>query len=157
VLQQIDTPAKLYSQPCNMFVAGFMGSPAMNFFNATLVSDQGTLWLKTDAFQLPIPPEQQAPYLPYKGQEVVFGIRPEHIHDPEFVPPGIRPEPVKATVTVTEMMGNEVIVYLSTVSGQEFVARVDPRSRLRVGQSTGVLFDVEHFHLFEKFTERTIT
>lgn len=157
VLQQMDIPQNLYNHPQNTFVAGFIGSPAMNFFEARLRNQEGNLYVTTDSFEFKIPPEQMKSYEPYQNQEVIFGIRPESIHDPDYVSPGIRPTLVKATVSMTEMMGNEVIVYLNTINHhQDFVARVDPRSRLVSGQSVSVVFDRSRFHLFDKRTEQLI-
>lgn len=155
VLQQVDTPETLYAAPKNMFVAGFIGSPAMNFFEVGLVEESGELCLKCDAFTLPIPARAHD-YRAYVGQRVVFGIRPEDIHDPAFMPPGITPAAVKGQVTVTEMMGNEVIVYFNTLDRQECVARVDRRSALREGQPIEAVFDLSSFHLFDPATETTI-
>jgi multiple sugar transport system ATP-binding protein len=95
-------------------------------------------------------------YRAYKDRPVIFGIRPEGIHDPNFIPPGITPSTVPATVTVTELMGNEVIVYLSPPEGREFVARVDRRSHVRIGESVNAIFDLDCFHLFDKQTEERL-
>lgn len=156
VLQQIDTPQNLYSSPKNMFVAGFIGSPAMNFFRAKLVGDMDNMHIKSDAFDLTIPVDRRSPYAAYLGREVIFGIRPEAIHDPQFVPPGITSGALKATVTVTEMMGNEIILYLNTGDRQEFVARVDRRSQLTIGSSVEMRVDLDGFHLFDPDTEAVI-
>ncbi|NET33741.1 MAG: ABC transporter ATP-binding protein [Cyanothece sp. SIO1E1] len=156
VLQQIDTPQNLYNHPKNVFVAGFMGSPAMNFFAAQLTSTEDELYITTDSFRLRVPSEQRQRYEPYQGQAVILGIRPETIHDPNYAPPGIQPALVHAKISVTELMGNEVILYLNTESNQEFVARVDPRSPMTVGQSVSVAFDMDNFHLFDQQTEQII-
>ncbi|MGF1499902.1 MAG: ABC transporter ATP-binding protein, partial [Elainellaceae cyanobacterium] len=156
VLQQIDTPHTLYTRPNNVFVAGFIGSPAMNFFQATLVEQEGELWVKTAGFQLKLPSEKRSPAAPYIGQPVIFGIRPESIYDPRYLPPGIQPAEVKGIVTVTEMMGNEIIVYLDGADGQEFIARVDPRSPMTVGESVTVAFDLFSVYLFDQHTEQLI-
>ncbi|RME90875.1 MAG: sn-glycerol-3-phosphate ABC transporter ATP-binding protein UgpC, partial [Anaerolineae bacterium] len=154
-LQQIDTPQNLYDYPANLFVAGFIGSPAMNFFPATLRREDGTLYVDTGDFSVPIPADRAAPYQSYEGKKVVFGIRPENVHDPAFLPPDIQAEKVEAKVDVTELMGNEIFVYL--VSGQHtFVARVDPRSSFRVGDRVQVAFDMSTFHIFDAETEKAI-
>ena len=157
VLQQVDTPHNLYSRPQNVFVAGFIGSPAMNFFEGALTGSEAELWVKNDTFQLKLPLDRIAPYLPYQNQPIIFGIRPEDIHDPNYVPPGIQAAPVKAKVSVTEMMGNEVIGHLTTDSHDEFVARVDRRSQMKVGESVEMVFDMDAFHIFDKQTEQLIT
>jgi multiple sugar transport system ATP-binding protein len=127
-LQQLDTPQNLYNQPANLFVAGFIGSPAMNFFPATIRSNGGL---------------------------VVVGIRPEDIHDLQFVPPNISAARLPAQVDVTELMGNEILLYLIT-GKNTFVARVDPRSQLRVGNRAEVALNMEKLHVFDAATEKAI-
>ncbi len=156
ILQQIDTPQNLYSFPKNMFVGGFIGSPAMNFFQATLVGDLDEMRIQSEAFDLLVPVQQRSLYAPYLGRQVVVGIRPEAIHDPQFVPPGITAGTLSATVTVTEMMGNEIILYLNTRDRQECVARVDRRSQLTVGSPVEMKVDLDGFHLFDPDTEAVI-
>lgn len=154
-LQQLDTPQNLYDRPENLFVAGFIGSPAMNFFNGKLVKDGDKLIVDTGDFAVPVPPERAKVYLPHTGKNIVFGIRPENIHDPDFIPPGIHAEKVAARVDVTELMGNEIFVYL--VSGQNtFIARVDPRSRFRIGDQVQIAFNMDNFHIFDADTEKAI-
>ena len=89
------------------------------------------------------------------GKQVVFGIRPEHIHDPEYLPPGIHSALVESKVDVTELMGNEVIVYLEN-HGKTFLARVDPRSKARVGNELSVAMNMDNMHLFDKESEKAI-
>lgn len=155
VLQQVDTPQNLYDKPGNVFVAGFIGSPAMNFFDATLVAQDGQVWIDTGAFRVRIPDDRVETYRPYVGKQVIFGIRPEDIHDVEFTPPGINPAIVEAEVDVTELMGSEVYLYLVT-GGKTFIARVDPRTRAHVGNRIGVALDTSKIHLFDKETEKAI-
>jgi multiple sugar transport system ATP-binding protein len=155
VLQQLDTPQNLYDYPNNLFVAGFIGSPAMNFFPGKLKKEGGKLIVDTGDFTVAIPASRSKPYESYAGKDVIFGIRPENIHDAEFVPPGIDPEKVAVKVDVTELMGNEIFLYL--VSGKNtFVARVDPRSKLRLGQQASVVFDMDAVHIFDAATEMAI-
>jgi multiple sugar transport system ATP-binding protein len=88
-------------------------------------------------------------------KRVIFGVRPENIHDEDFVPPNIDVEKVGIKVDVTELMGNEIFLHL--VSGKNtFVARVDPRSSLRVGQNAHVMFDMDNFHIFDAESEEAI-
>jgi multiple sugar transport system ATP-binding protein len=154
-LQQIDTPQVLYDKPGNLFVAGFIGSPAMNFFPGTLRKDAGKLCIDTGDFTVAIPASRAAPFENAVGKNIIFGIRPENIHDAEFAPHNIEGETVKVKVDVTELMGNEILLYL--VSGKNsFVARVDPRSKLRFGQEAPVIFDMGNFHIFDAETEEAI-
>jgi multiple sugar transport system ATP-binding protein len=155
VLQQLDTPQNLYDTPANLFVAGFIGSPAMNFFRAKLRKEDGKLLVDAGDFVVPIPAKKAKPFENHAGKDIVFGIRPENIHDVHYVPPGIDAEKVAVKVDVTELMGNEIFLYL--VSGKNtFVSRVDPRSQLRVGQQAEVAFDMDSFHVFDAATEAAI-
>lgn len=155
ILQQLDTPQNLYDRPNNLFVAGFIGSPAMNFFPATLTVSDGKVFVDTGDFKVRIPDALSAPYKSHDGKRVVFGIRPENIHDPEFAPVNIHGEKVSTKVDVTELMGNETLLYL--VNGKNiFIARVDPRSKRRVGDATEVIFDMDKLHIFDAETEEAI-
>ncbi len=154
-LQQIDTPQNLYDHPNNLFVAGFIGSPAMNFFPARLRKENDRLIVESDGFKVPLPADQVKIFEQYAGRDVVFGIRPENIHDINFTPPNIHVEKIDIKVDVTELMGNEIFLYL--VNGKNiFVARVDPRSKLRVGEQSQVVFDMDHFHIFDAQTEEAL-
>jgi multiple sugar transport system ATP-binding protein len=155
IMMQIDSPQKLYDQPDNVFVAGFIGSPAMNFFDVTLVEQDGDLYVDGGTFRLKLPPGKLQAAKPYAGKQVIFGTRPEDIHDREFIPPGIRAEPMTATVDVTELMGNEIFVYL--LSGQkQFISRMDPRTSAGVGKEMGVVVNMDNIHLFDRDTEEAI-
>src|SRR5512136_2445701 len=127
LLQQIDTPQNLYNHPGNVFTAGFIGSPSMNFFDVTLVDQDGRLFVDGGTFKLEVPEHKKATYLPHKGKQVIFGIRPENIFAAQYVAPGITPAGMKADVDVTELMGNEIFLYLLTAKKQ-FIARVDHRT-----------------------------
>jgi multiple sugar transport system ATP-binding protein len=155
ILQQIDTPQSLYDLPDNLFVAGFIGSPAMNFFNATLNKDDGKLFVDAGSFNMQIPENRNSVYMPYAGKKIIFGIRPEDIHNPEFAPPGITAQPVSSKVDVTELMGNEIFVYLKA-GEHNFVARVDPRSRYQIDEDVQVVFNMENMHIFDTETELAI-
>jgi multiple sugar transport system ATP-binding protein len=153
LLQQLDTPQELYDRPSNMFVAGFIGSPAMNFFPITLREEGDTLVADGGSFKVAIPEEKKSVYKPHVGKDMIFGIRPEDIINPEYAPPGIEAAPVDAKVDVTELMGNEIFVYL--VTGETtFVARVDPRSRYEIGQTANVVFNMKNFHIFDPTVDK---
>jgi multiple sugar transport system ATP-binding protein len=155
LLQQVDSPQVLYDTPTNIFVAGFIGSPAMNFLDSRLVERDGKLAVECRDFMLEIPEDKADTYRPYLGQEVIFGIRPEDTHDPGYAPPGIKRGLVETKVDVTELMGNEVIVYLVTEHTQ-FLGRFDPRTAARVGNTMSVAFDMDRMHIFDKQTERAV-
>jgi multiple sugar transport system ATP-binding protein len=154
-LQQIDTPFNLYHNPRNLFVAGFIGSPSMNFFDATMRQEGGSVLVDTGTFQLQVPAEQAEMYKDHLGQKVVFGIRPEDIHDVDYQPPGITPAVVEANVDVVEQMGNEMVVYLED-KGSNFISRMDPRTHARVGHRMGVVFNLDNMHLFDVDTKLSL-
>jgi multiple sugar transport system ATP-binding protein len=155
VLQQVGTPQELYDRPTNVFVAGFIGSPSMNFFEVTVSREKDETYLISDSFHIPVPLGVITQLEPYYGEKLVMGIRPENIHAPDYLPPGIAAVPVNATVDVTEMMGNEVFVYL--VSGKkQFLARLDPRVKAVPGQEMGVVFNLEGIHFFEPDTGKAL-
>ncbi len=155
VLQQVGAPQELYDRPQNMFVAGFIGSPAMNCFRATVKGDREDMQLDTGCFCVPVPASRVNDFLPYLGKEVIFGIRPENVHDQEYQPPNIEAAPVTAKVDVSELMGSEI--YLHLVTGDEMcLARVDPRTRARPGLEIQVVFDVGRIHAFDPETEQAI-
>jgi multiple sugar transport system ATP-binding protein len=155
LMMQMDSPQNLYDKPDNIFVAGFIGSPAMNFFDATLVEQDGNILVDTGTFRLKLPPEKAEAARPYTGKEVIFGVRPEDIHDHNFTPPGIHAEPFTADVDVTELMGNEIFVYLVT-GKKQYIARVDPRTSARVGSKLDIVFNMDNIHLFDRQTEQAI-
>ncbi len=147
-LQQLDTPQMLYDHPANLFVAGFIGSPAMNFFNGKVLVEDGQMIVDMDTFRVKVPQHDIARYESVVGKDIIFGIRPEDIHKPEFAPPGIIAELVDVTVDVTELMGNEIFLYL--VNGtHSFTARVDPRTQATFGDKLQVAFNMDNFHIFD--------
>jgi multiple sugar transport system ATP-binding protein len=155
VLQQIDTPQNLYDFPGNLFVAGFIGSPAMNFFKSTLKKSDGKICVDGGAFCVEIPERRNNIYGPYIGRQVIFGIRPEDIKDPNFAPPGIFAQPVDGKIEVTELMGNEVFLYIS--SGEHnYVARVDPRTSAKMGDKKQLFFNMDNMHIFDPETEQAV-
>ncbi len=153
-LQQLDTPQNLYNFPTNLFVAGFIGSPAMNFFPAK-IRKNGKLVIDAGEFSVDVPAKKAKALEGCVGKDVVFGIRPENIHDAELVPSNIQAAKVTAKVDVTELMGNEILLYLLT-GKNTFVARVDPRSKARVGEQMPVVFDMDKLHIFDAETEQAI-
>jgi len=155
LLQQVGAPQELYDRPHNIFVAGFIGSPAMNFFQATVKGPRDEMHLDIDSFRVPVLASRVDHLLPYLGKEAIFGIRPENIHDQEYQPLNIEAEPVTAMVDVTEVMGSEVFLHL-LADGKPFLARVDPRTRARPGQEIRVVLDMARMHAFDPETEQAI-
>ncbi|MFO7632379.1 MAG: ABC transporter ATP-binding protein [Caldilinea sp.] len=153
LLQQIDTPQKLYDHPNNVFVAGFIGSPSMNFFDATLVESDGKLEINSGGFRLEVPQPKADEWRQYKGKQVIFGIRPEDMHAKPYVPPGILESDMMATVDVIEMMGNEIFLYLMTRDNKQFIGRVDPRVRAQVGEEIQLAVNMANAHIFDTKSE----
>ena len=157
ILQQVDTPQTLYNHPGNIFVAGFIGSPAMNFFDVTVTGTKEEMYLDAGTYKVRVPAHKGAPLYDYLGKQVVFGMRPEDIHDTEYAPPSITAATIKCSVDVTELMGNEIFLYLLTPGTKKmFIARVDPRTSARIGQDVEVLFNMDNMHVFDRDQESSI-
>ncbi len=156
ILQQLDTPQNLYDCPQNTFVAGFIGSPAMNFFEATLGGSRDDLYLDAGSFRVPVPGNLREKLGGYAGKTVIMGMRPEDIHDRDYAPGNLNGAPLTARVDVMEPMGAEI--YLNLLSGNKpFVARVDPRSQARPGKDVDLLVNLDRLHIFDKQTEQRLT
>ena len=157
IVQQVDTPQHLYDLPCNMFVAGFIGSPQMNFLDATLNKEGNTYWidLSGDKIVLPVEKTADGKLDAYVGKAVKAGVRPEDIKDdPEFVAKHSDCK-LNATVEVSELMGSEIYLYLD-YKGNKLTARVAPTSKAKNGSEVVVAFDPHKVHLFDPETEVTI-
>ena len=158
VLQQVGTPDEVYNKPANVFVGGFIGSPAMNFLDASIVEDEGGVWVDFGEFRLKLLEDQAEVLreLNYIGKKVIFGIRPEDIYDAMFAQVKIPGENmVKAVVDIVENLGSERIVHLR-VEGITFVGAFHAESRIKEGQEVDVVFDVRKVHIFDKDTEKAI-
>ena len=148
ILQQMDTPQQLYDYPANLFVAGFIGSPSMNFFDGKLVKDSDEMFVDLNTIKVKVPSERQDKYEELVGKDIIFGIRPEDIHNPQYAPPSIIAETVDAEVDVTELMGNEIFLYMLN-GDHNFVGRVDPRTRVEMGDKIQVAFNMDNMHIFD--------
>ncbi len=156
-IQQVDTPQNLYELPCNEFVAGFMGSPQMNFIDC-VVGQQGkdyTIKFGPYEYKIPANKAEGTEIGNFVGKDVVFGIRPEDVHDePEFLAK-VNDGFAECHVDVTELMGAETYLYLEC-EGAAITARVEPTSTAKAGDKQKVAFDLNKMHLFDKETEKTI-
>jgi multiple sugar transport system ATP-binding protein len=123
----------------------------MNFFDVTIQGTPDGVEVVGEGFKLPIPPERAQGLKAFVGKQVFMGIRPEDLFDAEYVAPNIHPGQVDAQVEVTELMGNEVFLYLLT-GGHSYVARVDPRTKAKVGQDVRMVANLDNVHFFEKDT-----
>ena len=157
VVQQVDTPQNLYDKPGNLFVAGFMGSPQMNFLDATVRRDGDTAVLVVDGHDIRLPAEKSKAVLDggYEGKEVVMGIRPEDLDDSESA---IAQDSAvfTSTIKVYELLGAEVFLYFD-IGGKPVTARVEASTKARPGSEIKIAMDVNKIHVFDKETEQTVT
>ena len=127
----------------------------MNFFDAILKEDGNGMVVDTGAFNLQVPANKAESFRSHVGMEVICGIRPEDIHDSNYLPQGIIPADLTSSVEVVEQMGNEVIIYLEN-GGKNFIARTDPRTGATVGQDMDVTFNLDNIHIFDTNTETSL-
>jgi multiple sugar transport system ATP-binding protein len=157
-MQQVDTPLQLFYHPANLFVAGFIGSPAMNFMNGTLVADNGGVVVDADPLKLKLPAEHAEKVRGHVGRPVIFGVRPDDIYDRSLPAPVTGEEGNSATlaVDVTEPMGSTVYAYL-TIGPHLLVADLKAETKARIGGKLEVAFDMVKTHLFDPETELALT
>ncbi len=155
-IQQVDTPQNLYLYPCNIFVAGFIGSPQMNFIDVQLVEKAGDLYVEFADNSLKLPESKiNDAVKAHVGQTVVMGIRPEHVHDEKRFLEEMPDYVINASVEVAELMGAETYLYLD-VEGSKFTARVAPTTTAKADDKIVVVLDLNMIHLFDKETESTL-
>ena len=167
LIQQVDTPQNLYLYPCNLFVAGFIGSPQMNFIEAKLLKEGADFFVefgsedtKTRAgvkykIKLPADKNKNDCLAEYVDKEVIMGIRPEHIHDEPKLLKEFPDGKVVANVEVTELMGAETYLYVNC-EGHRLIARVAPLTTAKMGEEIDITIEPEKIHLFDKDTEMAI-
>ncbi len=159
-IMQVAAPLELYNHPANMFVAGFIGSPPMNFFKGTLQRTGNTLVFVENnprgaGLKLPLTDALARRGASHVDKPVVFGIRPENVHDTVTVPEADPQRTAEVRVEVSEPMGAETYLYLDT-GATSFIARVRPTDRFEANQKVNVTFDLEHAHLFDPATESAL-
>jgi multiple sugar transport system ATP-binding protein len=149
LIHQIGSPLGVYNFPVNLFVAGFIGSPVMNFIPCRILSKDGRLYIDAEAFQLPIP-EKRAPYYrSLDGSEAIFGIRPNDIYDRLYAPEHVKGNSIRVVVDVIEPLGSEI--HLNVTAGKHnLIAVVDVQTQVRVHQEIELSIDLDKMHLFEK-------
>ncbi len=156
VVQQIDSPFNLYHYPKNTFVAGFIGSPAMNFLKATVVGKDGGLWIRLgNGILLKVPKIYEDELAEYKDKEILTGIRPEDIYDKMFAVAAKPENTVKAKVDILEPLGSQTILHAS-VGNDTIVASIDPKTEATVGQEMDLVFDMSMMRAFDLQTQRAI-
>jgi multiple sugar transport system ATP-binding protein len=158
IIQQVDSPQKLYNEPDNLFVAGFIGSPQMNFLDAVCKVEGEIVTLKFGEGSVILPPAKAKKLIAgkYDGKTVVLGIRPEDIDDSQIALETHKESIFTTKVTGYELLGSEVLLYYN-INGSNMTAKVDSRTPARLGDSVKLAMDVEKIHVFDKETELTIT
>jgi multiple sugar transport system ATP-binding protein len=146
-IMQAGKPIDVYDNPDNLFVAGFIGSPAMNFLEAELVEKEGSLWVDGGSFRLPVPPSRTGYYAPHRGKRCFFGIRPEHLYDRDFIKEYDPRNVIRARVELVEPVGSFVILQI-LLGSATVVAQVDSHTRATLGKEIELVADMEKLHLF---------
>ena len=154
-IQQNDTPLHLYNHPTNQFVAGFIGSPAMNFIEGKIASEGDSLRFDEGSLSLALPQQMKEALANHVDHEITLGIRPEDIHDPDTMGRGVETLEIEAKVEVVEPMGNEVLLYLTT-GKSSFVARVDPIHIPAVADTVKLAVEIDKAHFFDKDTQASL-
>lgn len=157
-IMQVDAPTNLYERPQNLFVAGFIGSPQMNFITAKVAKNGNDVELVFGASKISVPDAKAKKIIDggYVGKEIVMGIRPQDIHDSQIFLESSPNSIVNATVNVTEMLGSETFLYV-TADSNDVTARVDPRSTAKPGDKVKLALDLNRIHIFDKETEKVVT
>ncbi len=154
IIQQVDEPLKVYDNPANLFVAGFIGTPPMNSFKGRIISEAGKLAFKNAAFKIEMPEMWKDKTEPYTDKDVVFGIRPEDLGSEEAEQNSSSPR-IKAKIEVVEPMGSETYLYLTT-GDNSFISRVDAHRKTAVGDEISLGVAMKKVHLFDTQTEKAI-
>jgi multiple sugar transport system ATP-binding protein len=155
VIQQIADPINLYDKPVNRFVAGFIGSPQMNFFKGSIIRKNAKLYFNEGNFQIKVIDAMVPKLESYVNKEIMFGIRPEDIYDKLFVSYASSDNTVRANCEIIEPMGSEVYLHLNT-GKNPIVARVGGHDRPTINQDMDLVFDMAKVHFFDKDTDNTI-
>ena len=153
VLQQIGTPEEVYFFPVNTFVAGFIGTPAMNLFEGKLVGSARKMYFDASYFRVRLSNNKAQRLAAYTGKDVYFGVRPEYIFDQSLLPAGIEADgsPLSAKVDVIENLGSELICHLF-LGKPSCVAKLDARCKPTTTSHLNVVFDMEHTNVFDRST-----
>jgi len=154
-LQQAGAPLNVYKEPANKFVAGFIGSPSMNFLDATLTKEAEDYLIDTGSFKVKMAQNSHTQLKKYIGKKVLFGIRPEDLYDKNYVSKDIPGHPLKAKVEVIEPLGAEIFIYLD-IGGHSLVGKMDSLTQVKVEEDMEVVIDMKKTHIFDPETMLTI-
>ncbi len=150
-IQQVDTPKEIYDHPVNLFVAGFIGTPPMNFIEG-IVGKDGLIQIDRQQVRIPADKMQILKDFHFVGKKIIVGIRPEDIHDDEIVFETYPESILEIEVDVAELLGSETNIY-TTLNGSSVVASVDARAGIQIGQKLKLAFDMNKIHFFDPETE----
>jgi len=150
-IQQSGAPLEVYKQPTNKFVAGFIGSPAMNFIDSKIVKEDGDYFIDAESFKLKVPEPFYSKISDYSGKEIIFGARPEDLHDKQFASNIIPSNVIKAKVDVVEPLGADILIYLAC-GKHSLIGKMDTRTQVEVEQSMEIVVDMEKIHIFNPET-----
>jgi len=156
-IQQVDTPQKLYDSPCNLFVAGFIGTPPMNFMEGQVTKVDGGYAVRTSESALPLLPDRlnYEKVAAYEDKTVVVGVRPENLHLEEEYMGQPSTGMLEANVELAELMGSEIYVYAQS-QGHNLIAKVPPHTQVKAGDTIRIAVNCKKIHLFDKGTGRII-
>lgn len=157
VINQVDTPENLYEHPNNMFVAGFIGTPQMNFIAATLIRRGVDYYAEFCGHSIPLPKRLQnnEDIKGYIGKEIIYGIRPEDLHVESKWQTKSGDNKLELTAELAEMMGSEIYVY-SNVGDNKIIAKIPSSEKIKTGMNVTLYFDIEKPHIFDKETEKLV-
>ncbi len=155
IVNQIDTPQDLYNHPCNMFVAGFIGSPQMNFINAKIIAADGKLYASFSDYKIPLLERMCDPLKEYIDKDVVIGIRPENFHSEKFYFKEDESNKIELFTNIVEMMGSELNLY-GEIDGNKIVAKVPSNPNIKLNSNVSLAINTEKIHIFDKDTQNVI-
>lgn len=155
IVNQIDTPQNLYNHPCNMFVAGFIGSPQMNFIDSKIVEEDGKLYAQFSDYKIPLLERMCESLKEYINKDVVVGIRPENFHSENFYFKEDESNKIELFTNIVEMMGSEVNIY-GELNGNKIVAKVPANPDIKINSNVSLAINTEKIHIFDKDTQNVI-
>ena len=155
VIHQVAGPITLYDYPVNKFVAGFIGTPPMNFMECRVIRKETGIYIDEGNYEVKVNKKMEDALEPYVDKEVIFGIRPEDIYDKLYSAGATRDNTISSTVEVVEPMGAEILLHLTT-GNSSFIARVGAHNKAKVHQDIEMVFDMDKIHIFDKVTEKAI-
>jgi multiple sugar transport system ATP-binding protein len=150
-LQQSGPPLEVYKKPNNKFVAGFIGSPATNFIDSVIIKENDEYFINAEGVKLKVPKDFNSKITDYIGKEIIFGVRPEDIHDKQFVSNATPYNTIKAKVEVIEPLGAEIFIYLAC-GKNSLVGKMDSRTQVEIEQNIEIAIDMEKTHIFDPKT-----